>query len=250
MHRRSWVLGLAVAASLVVWTATGRADDTMKLDLKAKDAVKTTNLLGDGGADTVETRWGWGGWRGGWGGARWGWGGWGWGGPRWGWGGPRWGWTAARWGWGGPGWGWAWNWGRPWVGVTVAGPRFVSAPVIVSQPVVVTDPCAPISLNVPSASLSIPRRPADARLETIPAPRRSRPAQPDGTFQYDGGPTSPVPMPQAGPEPSRTSPRTIVPEGRVVSLPAKTPKYSYAAYGEKPQSRSADVRQVAAKTAK
>src|SRR6266849_7695716 len=55
MMRQSWLLGIAVIVGLSLATAS-RADDTIKLDLKSKDAVKTTKLLGDGGADTVEVR--------------------------------------------------------------------------------------------------------------------------------------------------------------------------------------------------
>src|SRR5262249_22207207 len=111
MIRGSCVMALGVA-SLLVWTAIGRSDDTIKLDLKDKNAAETLNLLGDGGADTLDVRWGWGGPRWGWGGPGWG---WGWSGARWGWG-----WNVARvgWGWGGPGWGWGWN--RPWAPVGVA----------------------------------------------------------------------------------------------------------------------------------
>jgi len=58
----------------------------------------------------------------------------------------------------------------------------------------------------------------------------------DGTFPYDGGPASPVPMPKADPVPvpSRDSvPPTPKPEGRIVSLPAPTTSFAYPAYGEK-----------------
>jgi hypothetical protein len=105
-------------------------------------------------------------------------------------------------------------------------------------------------------SLSVARRPtalvapADAGSEVIPAPRPVKPGQPNGTYQYDGGPANPVPMPRAEPAPSRAAPRTIVPEGRVVSFESKAPKYSYSAYGEKPASRPASDRQLAARPAK
>jgi hypothetical protein len=137
--------------------------------------------------------------------------------------------------------------------VAFAGPRFVSAPVVIGQPVYFVDPCFPISLAVTA------RRPAfngadtgygqsaPGGAEVIPAPRA---VPKDGTFQYDGGPANPVPMPKAEPAPNRAAPRTIVPEGRVVSFESKAPKYSYSAYGEKPASRQASDRQLAAKPAK
>lgn len=248
--RTNWVLGAALAAGLCIWAGTSRADDTVKLNLKPTDTVKTINLLGDGDADTVQV------WRRGWGG--WGWrGGWGWGGSgwrnSWAWGG-GWGWRNS-WAWGSP-WGWRGGWG--WAGSGFRG--FAQAPVVFySPPVYFADPCfaAPTGLNlsVPFVSLSINRTPraaiAPAPSEMIPAPRPVRPAPGDGTFPYDGGPSNPVPMPQAEqPAPKRGSPATIVPEGRVVSLPAKSPKYGYAAYGEKPERRTTDDRQLAAKSAK
>jgi hypothetical protein len=70
----------------------------------------------------------------------------------------------------------------------------------------------------------------------------------DGTFQYDGGPANPVPMPQVEPAPSRKTP--VIPDGRVVSISAKSAKYSYPAYGEKVESRQSEPRQLAAKPGK
>jgi hypothetical protein len=56
----------------------------------------------------------------------------------------------------------------------------------------------------------------------------------DGTYQYDGGPQNPVPMPKAEPGPANGK-GTQLPPGRVVSLPTRSaPKYTYPAYGEKP----------------
>jgi hypothetical protein len=57
-----------------------------------------------------------------------------------------------------------------------------------------------------------------------------------GTYPYDGGPANPVPMPRADPAaPTTVPPRAIVPgDERPVSLPAKSGKYTYLAYGEKP----------------
>ena len=53
----------------------------------------------------------------------------------------------------------------------------------------------------------------------------------NGTFPYDGGPQQVVPNPTDTP-PSSTTPRSVPLEGRSVSLPKATPKWSYPAYGE------------------
>lgn len=64
-----------------------------------------------------------------------------------------------------------------------------------------------------------------------PAPR---PLPNDGTFDYDGGPRSPVPLPKA--DQPNNKPPTVPLEGRPVSLPGRsTPKYTYPAYGEVPR---------------
>jgi len=69
---------------------------------------------------------------------------------------------------------------------------------------------------------------------------------PNGTYPYDGGPTSPVPMPskEAAPKVPSTE--------RFVSIPAAK-KYSYAAYGEKPSAQPAlpdsDVKTLVVKSA-
>jgi hypothetical protein len=63
--------------------------------------------------------------------------------------------------------------------------------------------------------------------ETLPPPR---PAPADGTFPYDGGPKNPVPIPKANSEPA--SAPTVPLEGRSVSLPARPAKVTYPAYGE------------------
>jgi hypothetical protein len=117
---------------------------------------------------------------------------------------------------------------------------------------------APIGLRVsaPYLSLSIARAPAaahvPAREEVIPPPRPRMPAPAEGTYPYDGGPANPVPMPQAQPPaPNRAAPPTTLPEGRAVSLQSKTPKYKYAAYGEKPSRPAATADQtLAVKTSK
>src|SRR5262249_19890098 len=64
----------------------------------------------------------------------------------------------------------------------------------------------------------------------------------DKTYPYDGGPNNPVPMPKADPAPNATPQKGVpVPnQGRLVSLPEKQAKYSYAAYGEQPGKASRD----------
>jgi len=222
MMRGCRILGVAFLVGLG-FISSARADDTIKLDLRSTDSVQTKNLLGDGGADTVEVH----GWR-------------------------------------------CW---RPWCSVWVPRcftPRVVAyytppVSVVIARrhwcnwvspaAVVYTEPfsVAPsgFSLRVPFVSLNIARAPRVAvpqEPEPIRAPRPSMPRPNDGTFQYDGGPANPVPMPQAEPAPTRTAP--VFPEGRVVSISAKKPKYSYAAYGEKPESRSSEQRQLAVKSGK
>jgi hypothetical protein len=88
-----------------------------------------------------------------------------------------------------------------------------------------------------------------------PAPQQYGPLMPpingNGTFQYDGGPRSPIPMPSPDPEtnPAKT-PRGIIPiDGRLVSMPTQAtggvsvpfthvpastsvPRVTYPAYGE------------------
>src|SRR5262249_42273814 len=150
---------------------------------------------------------------------------------------------------------WAWGWSRPGVsvGVGFSSPQFFSTPVFVTPSAVVVDPCLPIGITGTAGQSAIigseggygPR--PSGREELIPSPRQT---PNDRTFPSTGGPASPVPMPQADqPVPRRAAPATIVPDGRVVSQTAKT-KYSYAAYGEKPERRTNEDRQFAAKRAK
>jgi hypothetical protein len=71
---------------------------------------------------------------------------------------------------------------------------------------------------------------------SVPAPIPTRPIPADGTFDYDGGPRAPVPLPRIDPVPMRSQP-TVPLDGRPVSLPLQaTPKYTYSAYGEQPRS--------------
>jgi hypothetical protein len=57
-------------------------------------------------------------------------------------------------------------------------------------------------------------------------------SQQNGTYQYDGGPSNPVPMPKTEPRPTTPTQPSVPLEGRVVSLPSKPGKYVYPAYGE------------------
>jgi hypothetical protein len=88
--------------------------------------------------------------------------------------------------------------------------------------------------------------PATTQKFQVPLPQRATPKMPpagDGTFPYDGGPRSPIPMPVA-PD------RNVIPiDGKLVSLPtgsvsvpithvpvstATTPRVAYPAYGDEP----------------
>ena len=221
MTRGCWALGVVVGLSFI---GSGRAGDTIKLDLKSSDSVQTKNLLGDGGADTIDVH-GWRCWR-----------------P----------WCSV----------WypryfvphVYAYYTPPVSVFVARRNWCNwvspAPVVYYAEPSYVAPTG-FSLRVPFVSLNIARSPRVAvpqQSEPIAAPRPSMPRPNDGTFQYDGGPANPVPMPQVEPAPSRKTP--VIPEGRVASISAKSVKYSYPAYGEKVESRQTEPRQLAAKPGK
>jgi len=85
-----------------------------------------------------------------------------------------------------------------------------------------------LKANIQQVPQVPPMEPADTQPKAIVP-------QGTGPYQYDGGPTNPVPMPQ-GTRPN-TTPRPTVPlDGRPVSLPATTTttpvKYTYPAYGQ------------------
>jgi hypothetical protein len=65
--------------------------------------------------------------------------------------------------------------------------------------------------------------------DTLPMPTPG-----NGTYDYDGGPVNPVPLPKAAPAPTAVPPAAApVPATREVSVPQRQPaRYSYAAYGE------------------
>jgi hypothetical protein len=60
----------------------------------------------------------------------------------------------------------------------------------------------------------------------------------DGTYPYDGGPSTNSPAPQTAPAPSAAPQRTVPLEGRSVSLPKPAGKWAYPAYGEAPRRTS------------
>ena len=113
-------------------------------------------------------------------------------------------------------------------------------------------PCADV-ITTPSRSVPLMPRvvePAPAKPETTlpaptPAPAKPAPATPapaPGTFQYDGGPTQPIPMPGSTPDSSMGIPkRPEVYTDFVVSDPPmprrSSGKWVYPAYGETPQRR-------------
>jgi hypothetical protein len=91
----------------------------------------------------------------------------------------------------------------------------------------------PSVVNAPEVTPFAPSLRAQPLLPDV-APRAT-PYQNDGTFPYDGGPRSPVPMPRAEPAPMSTPPPSVPLEGRSVSLPpTKVAKYAYPAYGDQP----------------
>jgi hypothetical protein len=226
---------------------------------------------------------GWGGWGGGWsrgwGGWGWGggwgrgWGGWGWGRPwvntwgGWGWRRPvvvvggAWGWPSPWWG--GSGWGWQQPWGVSWGGWNAQAWPTTSLAVTYTPSGFAYDPYFSIGgagttsgrtltlENQPPIVERLPTAMPQARdydgYQLLPAPKQMQksptgvPQQ--GTFQYDGGPARPVPMPDKpvpmpdGDAPSKSGAPKIGPAERMISIPAAPAKksYSYPAYGEKPK---------------
>ncbi len=187
-----------------------------------------------------------------------------------GWGGYGWGWPRYGYGWGWPGYGFGYaGYYRPGFAISIYSAPRVYYPAyyassVVSYPVysygysyypgdlcltggTVASTYAPsVSLGATTASGPTtvptpmpgngtttaqrlpPPTPVGQRVpQTLPAPT------PSGTFQYDGGPATPVPMPAADP------PKTIEPAGDQpaasvsISLPARKPAHKYPAYGDK-----------------
>jgi hypothetical protein len=110
----------------------------------------------------------------------------------------------------------------------------------------------PIIIGQPLAS-SLPLAASRARVivgggseEALPVPRA---APGDGTYQYDGGPRDPVPMPKADPAPKGKQDAPPVPGGRIANLRAKARQIVYRAYGEKlDPPKPAEERTVAKKS--
>ncbi len=106
----------------------------------------------------------------------------------------------------------------------------------------------PISLNstpVYSGSVGVGYPPAQGAAPPPPMRRADEgfgvpppPPEEQGTFPYNGGPGAPVPLPGLEPLPQK-APAIDPAQGRVVSIPAKLPKYLYSAYGQKPATDSA-----------
>jgi len=116
-------------------------------------------------------------------------------------------------------------------------PRYCSYPVYSYG--VYASPCS-LSVTIPAMprvvgpTLSTPAVPA--------APETVAPPAGNGTYQYDGGPASPVPMPPPEETPTRGAPRKpAVYDEVMVSMPADQPstgKWVYPAYGETPRRQS------------
>jgi hypothetical protein len=219
MRATGLTAGLLAAVGIFAWTGASRAGDTIRLNMV--DQVPTQNLVDDGqGADTIRT------WHRGFGGAGFGWGGRGLG---WGWGG-----RGLGWGWGAPGLGWGWGggglglggWGVPAIGWGGLYPSYGFGLGYGG----LFGPCAgatagTYTLYMPSANLGTPVLGGPAV-----APQQAPAEQ---TFPYDGGPVNPVPQTKDAPAPTSNPPQRSVPlEGRSVSLPKATPKWSFPAYGE------------------
>lgn len=85
----------------------------------------------------------------------------------------------------------------------------------------------PFPRSEPSKSATIPQQPSQT-----------------GTFDYDGGPKSPVPMPGLNPIPMKSKPTQAL-EGIPVSYEiSRTAKYRYPAYGEKTETTKPVLRSV------
>src|SRR5205807_1207764 len=86
-----------------------------------------------------------------------------------------------------------------------------------------------------------PMRKADESFNVPPFPPEEQ-----GTFPYNGGPSAPVPLPGDAPIPQKSAPIDPA-QGRVVSIPARLPKYTYSAYGQKPADTTPGDRPVLVK---
>lgn len=273
------LVGAATAVAALSFTGAARAQVIqLRLDAKESSVQSSKRLSGDvmslelkpgQDADLEEVRGGhgghggWGrggGWgHGGWGGYRGGWGrGYGWGGYRgWGYGGwgRGWGWGGYRgWGYGGwyrpwgyygyyrP-WGWYGGWGYPYY-------SYYSYPVYSYPSYYYYSPYA-VSYYYPVNGAVGAAGAANSGDQILIQPRTL--PNTNGNFQYDGGPTNPVPLPGGAAPPApvpSTSPTrrpaaTAPLDGKLVSVPAAKPsseKFAYPAYGEKRSTNFAETR--------
>jgi len=98
---------------------------------------------------------------------------------------------------------------------------------------------SPVTLYTPRTNYRIISQPTgvmpyadSSSLQTQPGGAGYTPS-PDGTYPYNGGPRSPVPMPKEAPPPSAAPPASSAPlEGTTVSRVVAKSKYTYLAYGE------------------
>ena len=246
MQRRWWTAGALAAAAVFALALSARAGDTHTLTLTRGAApAPTLGLVGDAqGGDTMDVAWrgGYGGYRGyGYGGYR----GYGYGGYRgygYGYGGYR------GYGYGGyRGYGYGGYRGYGYGGYRPGYFSYGYYPSYYGSGYYGGSYYYPSGcqyseggVSAPVVSLEITRGPAirddvlDAQPAPLPTPAPAAVEEP--TYQYDGGPRSPLPMPKADQAP----PTVPVPDvktpvnGHSVSLPAKVvSKWTYPAYGER-----------------
>ncbi len=218
-----------VVAILFAVVGPAQAGDTLRLRLPGDTEAATLDLKarpGDLDLDPEAAHWGWG-WR-----RPWGWGGWG-------------------WGWGG-GWGWRGYYGGYWGGYRgFYGGAFVSPGFYYySYPVYSYGFSfyAPCSMDG-AVTIQRPSIPTMPRIidgpAPVPAPSNNQPRPAPGTFEYDGGPKTPVPMPPLQPQeksaryPTKPSIVTELPvsyrPAQATSADAPKGKWIYPAYGEAPR---------------
>jgi hypothetical protein len=251
MNMRTWVAGLLAPLSLLVGAAQSRAGDVIRLGLPGQGQAKqsSTVLLGQGPVDAETLTVGRGGFHGGFHGSV----------------GVHRGYVGGYRGFVGGYRGYGYYGGYRGGIVGYAYPRLYTPyyyprtyyyggyyPGVIGSYPYYSGCSYPITTVVPSASFSLSIGTPRAQLSVLPTPVPSvaqpsqpvAPAQP-GTFDYDGGPSQPVPMPSAEPAPM-SGPPTVPLEGRPVSLPVQNaPRYRYPAYGEKPEpARDQNLRRV------
>jgi len=96
------------------------------------------------------------------------------------------------------------------------------------------NPLVPRIVAQPLSGTQVPLNQAPLG-DPVPYPTPGLMPPADGTYDYDGGPRLPVPMPKVEPAPTRSQPPVPL-DGRPVSLPRRTqPKYNFPAYGEQPR---------------